>query len=227
MKKIRNILVAAIAIASLTASFSFANNFGAGITGSLATVGGNGQQNEGTGGSENEDNRSAAHTTTPVGSIFIEYTADSLYGMTIGFDYVPGKADVSDKKITRTDVRSALSAATTDNGDYSAEAELSDHMTVYLELPIHAGLYAKLGYTEMDVDVTTTAVSGSTYGDTTADGYVVGFGYKNDFGTNGYYKVEGSLTDFGEVKSTNSTNSDSVTADIDVTRATFALGYKF
>ena len=39
-------------------------------------------------------------------------------------------------------------------------------------------------------------------------------------------KVEGTVTDFDTVK-TVSTTGDSVSADLDVTRATFALGYKF
>ena len=227
MKKVRNLLVAAIAIVSLTTS-AFAGNFGVGVTGSLAQIGGNGSLTEGTKGTETEtENSGSANATAVVGSLFIEYTADALMGMIIGFDYIPGEADVNDKKLTRTDVsQGSLSPPTTDDGDYTAQASLSDHMTVYVELPIHAGMYGKVGYTELDVDVTTTAVSGSTYNDQTADGIVYGFGYKNDFGTNGYYKVEGTVTDFDTVK-TVSTTGDSVSADLDVTRATFALGYKF
>ena len=213
MKKVRNLLVAAIAIVSLNTS-AFAGNFGVGVTGSLAQIGGNGSLTEGTKGTETEtENSGSANATAVVGSLFIEYTADALMGMTIGFDYIPGEADVNDKKLTRTDAaQGSLSPPTTDDGDYTAQASLSDHMTVYVELPIHAGMYGKVGYTELDVDVTTTAVSGSTYNDQTADGIVYGFGYKNDFGTNGYYKVEGTVTDFDSVK-TVSTTGDSVSAD--------------
>tara|TARA_B110000967_G_scaffold181939_1_gene199518 strand:+ start:137 stop:817 length:681 start_codon:yes stop_codon:yes gene_type:complete len=226
MKKVRNLLVAAVAIVSLTTS-AFADNFGVGVTGSLAQIGGNGKLTEGTTGTETEaENTGSANATAVVGSLFIEYTADALMGMTIGFDYIPGEADVNDKKLTRTDTTQGLLPDTTNDGNYTAQATLSDHMTVYVELPIHAGMYGKVGYTELDVDVTTTAVSGSTYNDKTADGIVYGFGYKNDFGTNGYYKVEGTVTDFDTVK-TVSTTGDSVSADLDVTRATFALGYKF
>ena len=180
MKKVRNLLVAAIAIVSLTTS-AFAGNFGVGVTGSLAQIGGNGSLTEGTKGTETEtENAGSANATAVVGSLFIEYTADALMGMTIGFDYIPGEADVNDKKLTRTDVsQGSLSPPTTDDGDYTAQASLSDHMTVYVELPIHAGMYGKVGYTELDVDVTTTAVSGSTYNDQTADGIVYGFGYKS------------------------------------------------
>ena len=185
MKKVRNLLVAAIAIVSLTTS-AFAGNFGVGVTGSLAQIGGNGSLTEGTKGTETEtENAGSANATAVVGSLFIEYTADALMGMTIGFDYIPGEADVNDKKLTRTDVsQGSLSPPTTDDGDYTAQASLSDHMTVYVELPIHAGMYGKVGYTELDV------------------------------------------TDFDTVK-TVSTTGDSVSADLDVTRATFALGYKF
>jgi hypothetical protein len=224
MKKIRNMLISAIAIAAFTTSV-FAGNFGVGVTGSVATVGGKGKLAESETGTETESSGllGQAHNTAVVGSLFLEYTADSLYGMTIGFDYMPGEADIGDK-VTRTDAN----LISTDDGDYSAAATLKNHYTVYAELPIHAGMYVKAGYTELDVDITTSAPSGNTYQDTTADAIVLGVGYKNDFGTNGYYKIEGSYTDFDDIKSTSTgTNPDSVTADIDVTRATIAIGYKF
>ena len=53
MKKLRNMLISAIAIAAFTTSV-FAGNFGVGVTGSVATVGGKGKLAESETGTETE-----------------------------------------------------------------------------------------------------------------------------------------------------------------------------
>ena len=61
------------------------------------------------------------------------------------------------------------------------------------------------------------------------DGTVLGFGYRNSFGTNGFYKVEGTFTEMDTVtfNSTTTDKGNKITADLDVTKATFAIGYNF
>ena len=53
-----------------------------------------------------------------------------------------------------------------------------------------------------------------------------GAGYKGGFGTNGFYKVEGFYSDYDDYSAT-STTSNTVKANLDVTGAKLALGYKF
>ena len=52
---------------------------------------------------------------------------------------------------------------------------------------------------------------------------------KNSFGTNGFYKIEGTFTDMDSMTFNSSTTDkgNKITADLDVTKATFALGYNF
>ena len=231
MIKLRNMLVAMVAILALSTS-AFAGSFGVGVTGNLAVVSGQGSSVEGTAADESPQSAEVTKNTA-VGSLFAEYTLEGYGGMTFGIDYIPGSADVS-KGFSRTDTNNAHleetgSATSTVR---TANAEIENHMTYYAELPIHAGLFVKAGYVQMDVNTKETG-SNSVYGNKSLDGMLLGAGYKNDIGTSMYYKVEGSYTDFDTLKLTSTgglgtiVNDSTLSADLDVTKLTFALGYKF
>ncbi len=68
----------------------------------------------------------------------------------------------------------------------SVNAAFEDNYTIYGLARGPWGLYAKLGWTQVDVIVNETQKSGNTYGDTTTQGWVVGFGLEkvsdNGFG---------------------------------------------
>ena len=155
-----------------------------------------------------------------------EYSADN--GFTIGFDYIPGSADVSSNSIKRTDATADANETTQDDGDRTANAEIENHTTIYAEVPLHNGLFFKGGYVEMDVNTTEseTVAGGSTYGTKTVDGLLYGLGYRNSFGTNGFYKVEGTHTAFDSI-SLASSSDHKISADLDVTQAKFSIGYNF
>ena len=231
MLKIKNMLIVAIAIASFSTN-SFAGSVGLGVTGSFAIVEAAGSEiTEGTETGDTSLREATASNSAVIGSLFAEYIFDN--NVALGFDFVPGKADVNQKDLARTDVTADAAEAVQDDGKNTAQAEVSNHITFYAEVPVHAGLYVKAGYVEMDVktkeksDVTTR----SAYGDTKVDGILFGGGYKNDFGTNGYYKVEGTHTQFDTLKLSSAANtelkSNTISADLDVTKLTFGLGYKF
>ena len=77
---------------------------------------------------------------------------------------------------------------------------------------------------------TTTIATGGSYGNTTVDGYIYGVGYKSAYGSgNAYYKLEGTHTEFDTLSINSSTTDkgDKITADLDVTKLTFALGFNF
>ena len=229
MKQIKNMLIAVIAITFLSTS-AFAGNFGLGVTGSIAVVEGSGSEKVLTTdtGVENSVTKANASNQAFVGSVFLEYTMDSLGGMTFGIDWMPGSAEVNKDKISRTDVTANGTETTQDDGTSSAQAEISNHLTYYAELPLHAGTFIKAGFVQIDVDTvdTTSVTGGGLYGNTTVDGYLFGAGYKSDFGTNGFYKLEGSMTSFDSLTLASSTDN-SITADLDVTKLTLAYGYKF
>ena len=220
-------LITLLSVVMLSSTAAYAGQWGVGVSGSIAAIAADGQESEtGNTGTENSVRSSTASNNAIIASIFAEYTADS--GMTLGIDYIPGSADVSSKSIKRTDVTADADEAAQDDGDRTAQAEVDNHMTIYAEIPLHNGLFLKGGYVEMDVTGTesSTITTTSSYGTTTADGYVYGLGYRDAFGENGFYRVEATHTAFDSI-TINSSGDHSITADLDVTQAKFSVGYNF
>lgn len=230
MIKLRNMLVALIAICALSTS-AFAGSFGLGVSGSMAVVQAEGTESEISGAADTSVRTANASNNTIIGSIFGEYIWDN--GFALGVDYIPGAANVNSRTLSRTDTDGVGETDTTKSGVNSAQAEISGVTTIYAEIPVHAGLYAKAGWTTMDVSTKEkkplTGTTTTSYGNTTVDGMMFGAGYKNTFGTNAYYKIEGTHTDFDSLSLTGdgASKSHKITADLDVTKVTFGLGYAF
>ena len=104
---------------------------------------------------------------------------------------------------------------------------------VYLELPIYDIFFVRAGLAEIDVNTTEVASgNGGSYGNTSLDGDVLGIGIKGDVGSNMGYKIFYEQTDFDTLKLTSSGNSvasetNALTADLDVSELKFALSFKF
>ena len=226
MKKLRNILIGLVAAISLT-SVAQAGSFGLGASGAIASVSAEGTETTVGGNSGDNSVQSAtAGNSFAFGSVFAEYNFGDSERFTLGVDYIPGKADVNSKTLSRTDANNAPIVAQ-DTGTLKAYAEISDHITYYAELGIVGGVYVKYGFSQVDIDVKQTNSSGyGTYPDKTLDAHTFGLGYKGGFGTNGFYKVEGFYSDYDDYSAT-STTSNTVKANLDVTGAKLALGYKF
>jgi hypothetical protein len=220
----RNILIALFASLFLTTA-SIAGSLGVGVTGSFAAVSATGTEADKDGTADTSNRTATASENVIIPSVFAEYSFDN--GFTIGYDYTMGTANVNSKKLTRTDDSNEAAQ----DGDRVAQAEIENVWAVYAELPLHAGLYAKGGFVQMDVNTleSDTVTTAGTYGNETVDGIIYGLGYRNEFGTNGFYKVEGTFTDMDGMTFNSSTTDkgNKITADLDVTRATFAIGYKF
>ena len=225
------IVVTVIAITAYATS-SFANTWGIGASGNIATVAASGKETlADTAGSETENSVQDATGGNGImfGSVFLEYTVGDSY--TFGIDYIPGSADVNDKNISRTDAGGAPGAGadTQADGTVTTNAEISDHITYYLEMGKMNGIYGKIGYAQVDIDVVqTNTTNRGVYPDKTLDAWVLGLGYKGSMGDSGFYKVEGFMYDYDSYAATSSSaNSHTVSADLDVTGAKFAIGYNF
>ena len=221
-------LMTLIAISSLS-SFAYAGSFGIGVSGNIASVSADGTETEATNtGTDNSVKSATAGNSFAFGSVFAEYNFGDSERFTLGVDYIPGKADVNSKTLSRTDASQGAYTAQ-DTGTVKANAEISDHITYYAELGIVGGVYVKYGFSQVDIDVKQTNSTGyGTYPDKTLDAHTFGLGYKGGFGTNGFYKIEGFYSDYDSYSATStSTNAHTVKADLDVTGAKLALGYKF
>ena len=230
MNKIKNMLIALIAIFALSTS-AFAGSFGLGVSGSFAVVEADGTESDADGAADTSNRTATASNNTAIGEIFAEYIWEN--GFAIGASYVPGTANVNSKSLTRTDVDGLGETDSTKNGKNTAQAEVSQIITYYAEIPVHGGLYAKAGWTTMDVATKEkpflVGSTTSSYGDTSVDGITIGAGYRNTFGTNAYYKIEGTHTDFDSLTLTSDAAvlANKITANLDVTKITFGLGYAF
>jgi len=240
MKNLKTMLIAAVAISALITGNLFAGSFGVGLGGHLASITADGTETPGGVDSttDNSVETATAGNTAFLGSMFAEYNFGDSEVFTLGIDYIPGDADVNSKNISRTD---AAAHATDDNdqgGTKTANATISDHLTYYAEMVIGQGVYAKIGYTTLDVvtnDTTTSTGTDSKYGNTSLNAYTFGLGQKGTFGDNGgFYKLEAYMTDYETLNltgtggsTTGTSTSSKVSANLDVMGAAIRVGYKF
>jgi hypothetical protein len=232
MKKITTI-IATILFSLLSMNLANAGSFGVGIAGHVVGISADGTETETANtGTENSVQSATAGNTAVVGSVFAEYSFGDSERFTLGIDYIPGTADVNSKTLSRTDTNSNALESNLQAGTRSAQAEISDHITYYAELGIAGGVYAKAGFAQVDIKTLekSTITSGSatvgSYPDKTLDAWTYGLGYKGSFGTNGYYKIEGYMTDYDSYSASSGTDN-TVTANLDVVGAALRLGYKF
>ena len=213
----------------ILSSAAFAGQIGVGVTGSFASISAEGTESDKNGAADTSVRKANASHDVIVPSLFAEYSFDN--GFTVGYDYTLGSADVNSSSITRTDTTTDAKETVQDDGDRTAQAEIENVMSIYAEVPLHAGLYAKGGYVQMDVNTLDkeTVAGSASYGNETVNGLVFGLGYRNSFGENGFYKIEGTYTDMDSMTFNSSTTDkgNKITADLDVTKATFAIGYNF
>lgn len=230
MKKLKNMLLATIAIVALTTN-AFAGSFGVGVSGSLFNISGEGTETEGTAAEVN--NKATASNNGFLGEVFAEYSFDN--GFTLGASYIPGSADVNSSKLSRTDIQTSVTgtAGTVATSlQRTAQAEIDKHITYYVEYPLGgSGLYAKGGMVTLDVN-TTENLGTPKYGNDSVSGAMYGLGFKADTGESMFYKLEATHTAMDSINITSTGNStgspvNKISADLDVTKATFALGFRF
>ena len=226
MNKLKSMLVTVIAITFLTVSAHSFEGFSIGIAGSQTDFDTKGAETKGQAGGSNEKSAIVTQASNvDVGSIFGEYTF--AQGSTIGMSLIPGETTLGAKSRTQT-VTNGQNAS----GVITGKAEVSDHMTFYVE-PTYMmnekfGVYVKGGASRVTVNSlesqTSTTISG-TYGNKDVWGTTYGVGAKYYMG-NTFIKVESMKTEYGTV-SLNSTTNKNITADVESEATTFALGYNF
>ena len=237
MIKLRNILIAVIAITSLSTS-AFPGSYGIGIAGHVAGITADGSETPGAGPSTEDENsvtNAQVGNFVGFGSIFAEINLGDAERFTLGLDYVPFAAEISRDKMTRREPASATLDNNDDAGVKSAQAEITHHRTVYAEAVITNGFYVKYGFSQVDIDIKqVTQGTTSSYGDKTLDAITYGLGKKGTFGVNGFYKMEGYYTDYDNYTSTGTgcssdgtSTCSSVAVDLDVVGTALRVGYKF
>ena len=233
MIKLRNMLITAIAIVGLTSQVSAFEGWSVGATYSsndFSTSGSGSKDRTTTSGTALNvmDTQTTSVTKdVDIGSFFAEYTFTQ--GSTFGVEYIPGEGDLGAK--TRTDTASDANEVTSDAGDYTASATLSDHYMMYAEptfmMNDKFGVYLKAGYAKVTVETTNTSPSGSnTYANQDVYGVATGYGAKFYMGKF-FLKAEQLDVDYGEVSLLSSTGQQTISAEPEADRTNFSLGYNF
>ena len=240
MKKlIASVIVAlGLFLNAFVTSSAMAGGYAVGIIGATGKVDTSGSEQEGnTTGSDQEKTSTTHQEGLLYGSIFAEYTFGEMYGMTLGVSYTPMDRSLGAKSRTDTaptdDDRDASSSQ--DAGTYTAEADISNHATIYIEptyMPSdNFGLYLKGGVSRVIVNSIENIALGddsSAYGDETVFGGMLGLGAKIVHDSGLLFKLEYTKTIYETVTMTSATGSKNIiTADPEIEAFRFAIGYKF
>jgi hypothetical protein len=141
-----------------------------------------------------------------IGSIFAEVkVTDEL---AFGLDYVPHSLD------TETTENAQSELGTAQNNTVQVDFENLATLYATVQVPALDGLYAKVGYVQVDVITNEVLGTGGAYGDTELDGFTVGIGYQRDVQNDTFVRVEANYMELDGATLTNQNDSTkSVTAD--------------
>jgi len=146
-----------------------------------------------------------------IGSIFAEVAINDMFAL--GVDYVPHSLSSDTAENVQTDKTTTDTATGKTN---KVQVDFKDMTSIYatMSFPGLDGVYAKVGYIEVEAVTNEELGTGGAYGNTTLDGYTVGLGYARDLDDGMFLRVEGSYMDFDGATLTNSNDATkSVTAD--------------
>ena len=178
--------------------------------------------NETEGGEVN--NGSAEHNVF-IPSLFAEYAYSDT--ISVGLDYIPMTADVSDKVKKRSDTETSVTGTvttTTTARTQTAQAELSNHVTLYSNYMLSDAAYVKAGVAFVQFDTHESLGTGSNYGNEDIYGAVIGVGAKS-----GNSRFEVVYTDYEDVSLTSTVARTGVTTNnkIDADLDTLAFKYSY
>ena len=209
MKKVHQFFIALVMLAFSSASYA---EMKYGVSGALTFVNASGTETEG-----GEKNSADADNIIVIPSVFAEYALSDK--IAFGLDYIPFKADVSDKTKKRTETETSVTGTATTTSTsrtQSANAELENHVTLYANYNMDNGTYFKGGIAYVTLNTEESLDTGSKYGNEDIMGYLVGFGVES-----GNWRTELTYTDYEDINLTSSvartgvTTNNKIDADLD------------
>ena len=191
-----------------------------GVSLGLTKINADGTETEG-----GETNDGSADHNVIIPSLFAEYAYSDT--ISVGLDYIPLKADVSDKTKSRSDTETSVTGTTTTTSTsrtQSAQAELSNHVTLYSNYMLNDATYVKAGVAFVQLETQESLGTGSNYGNEDIYGAVIGVGAKS-----GNSRFEIVYTDYEDVSLTSTVARTGVTTNntIDADLDTLAFKYSY
>jgi hypothetical protein len=229
MNKILKLSAIAL-LASSTSLMAQSKNFaGASLGLSLSAVG---AEISGSSTSSGTVGGTANTTSGSVGKVAEIAAIDASYGFSMGTNsvfvvgatYTPGKAKAGSGNYTDNN----QTGGTSDTGTLSVEVK--NPYTIYVAPTYVVGnnsaLYAKLGWSKTDLNVSATGGAALTAKPNDLEGWTYAIGSKTLLTNNVYVGIEASITDYDSITATRATGVN-VSADAKVAQGTITLGYKF
>ena len=147
--------------------------------------------------------------------------------MSIGIDFIPFEAEFESRSTTQASIKGA---GTSTSGTNKGNAEVSNHLTFYVQpqREIKDGLkvFGTLGLIKADVESDIQSISSTNKTvEQSLDGLKLGLGLKKETGF-GFVKLEYSQTDYDDISATTSNNTK-VTADIDTNILALSVARNF
>jgi len=232
----KKLIITVLTSIMLTSSAAMAGSYAIGAKLSNAFIDASGTETttagDVTGGAANTNSASVSNDMVLIPSIYAEYMLDSsVWGsegneITFGINYTFGEADVSDKvKRRQESAEDADGNGSSGSMTYDAQASIENYMNYYVEIPLASALYAKAGFSQLDVITEEDADHEGSYGNATLDGTNFGIGLKGMTG-NYSWKIAYEVTDWDSLSLT-STTSNKIAADLDVDELSLSVGYRF
>ncbi len=191
-----------------------------GVSAAITKIDASGTETEG-----GEQNKGDAQNTVVIPSVFVEYAFTDA--VSIGLDYIPLSADVSDKAKSTSKVETSVTGTdtqTTTNRSQKAQAELNNHAVLYANVMFSDTMFVKVGAAFVELETDDNLGTGSKYGNEDIFGGVIGLGAKTD-----NHRFEVIYTDYEDVSLTSSVARTGVTTNnkIDAELDTLAFKYSY
>jgi len=219
MRKLHQFFIALVMLAFSSASYA---EMKYGVSGALTFIDASGTETEG-----GEKNNGDADNIVVIPSVFAEYAFSDT--ISVGLDYIPFKADVSDKTEKRSDTETSVTGTATTTSTsrtQQAQAELENHITLYANYNLGDGLYLKGGVANVTLNTDESLGTGSKYGNVDIMGVVLGVGIES-----GNWRTEVAYTDYEDISLTSSVARTGVTTnnkiDADLDTLAIRLSYAF
>ena len=144
-------------------------------------------------------------------SIFVEKEIGAAF---IGVDFVPQSLESETKDSQRNDCTGTETCAGSDftTVTNTVKVEFNDMVTAYAGLKI-GNAYVKAGVVQVDLDTKENLGTGSSYGNTSMDGIMVGIGGQTTLDNGMFIRAEANFMEFDPVSLTSDTTVNKITVD--------------
>ncbi len=168
-----------------------------------------------------ETHSGSEHGAAGWASIFIEKSIGDRFA--IGIDYVP---DALESETTETSKQDKTDSDTASSKTNTLQVDFEDLTTLYAMVNVGDGGYIRAGMVKVDVVTNENLGTGSTYGNVSLDGTLLGIGFNRSMDNGVFIRAEASYMSFDDASATSNDNTITLT-NLDGVTAGLKLGKTF